>query len=234
MNDAAVATEEQIISLFPEQEAAVCGGWILKTYAKHKQLWIHPLYRILDGNIDERIRICEKIGKYKAAKCVFRIAEYTNYYLRSQLTKEYNYYFKGYAIVSELNLTDKVLAKIAERKQKMCMPEISVVQRKIGDSGASMIELTMLDEKIVQDMSDNKVVGRMWIDTLFLFDASLLSDSILWNVLQFASNNRIKKILVNLAGCDSFPKMYEEYGFQKLYSCYCYEKQEENKDGFAE
>ncbi len=232
MNEAAVEIEEQIVSLFPEQETAVCGGWILKTYAK--QLWVHPLYRILDGDIDERIRICEKIGSYRATKYVFRIAENTNYYLRSRLTEEYNYYFKGYATVGELNLTDKILAKITKDKQKMCIPEIPVIQRKISDSGVGRIELAMSDEEIVQGIPDNKAVGRIWIDTLFLFDASLLSDSVLWNVLQFAVDNRIRKILINLAGCDSFPEMYGEYGFQKLYSCYCYEKQEENKDGFAE
>ncbi|MDE6759386.1 MAG: hypothetical protein K2J90_01760 [Lachnospiraceae bacterium] len=231
MNETAVDTEEQIVSLFPEQETVVCGGWILKMYAK--RLWVHPLYCILDGDIDERIRICEEIGKYKAAKCAFRIAECTNYYLRSRLIEENNYCFKSYATVSELNLTDKMLTRITKGKQKTCIPEISVIQRKNSDSGIGTIELAVADEETIQGKPDGKAVGKMWIDTLFFFDGSLLSDSALWNVLQFAADNRIKKILINLAGCDSLPEMYREYGFQKLYSCYCYEKQEENENEFA-
>lgn len=181
MNETAIDTEKQIINLFPERETAVCGGWILKSYAG--QLWVHPFYRVLKNNTNEGIRICEKIARYKSEKCMFRIVEYTSYYLRSRLTEENNYCFKEYTAVGELNLTDKLPERITNIRQKLCIPKISIIQRKISNSGAGIMELTVEDKGIGRGMPDITAIGRRWMDTLFLFDGNMLRDSALWNVL---------------------------------------------------
>ena len=42
MNEPAIRTEEQIISLFPDRETQVCRGWVLKRM--EGQLLVYPLY----------------------------------------------------------------------------------------------------------------------------------------------------------------------------------------------
>ena len=44
VNEPAIRTEEQIISLFPDRETQVCRGWVLKRM--EEQLWVYPLYYI--------------------------------------------------------------------------------------------------------------------------------------------------------------------------------------------
>ncbi len=42
MNEPAIRTEEQIISLFPDRETLICRGWVLKRM--ERQLLVYPLY----------------------------------------------------------------------------------------------------------------------------------------------------------------------------------------------
>ena len=50
VNEPAIRTEEQIISLFPDKETLVCRGWVLKKM--EGQLLLYPLYYIFsDGAI---------------------------------------------------------------------------------------------------------------------------------------------------------------------------------------
>ena len=48
VNEPAIRTEEQIISLFPDRETQVCRGWVLKRM--EGQLLVYPLYyKFSDG-----------------------------------------------------------------------------------------------------------------------------------------------------------------------------------------
>ena len=42
VNEPAIRTEEQIISLFPDRETLICRGWVLKR--KEGQLWFCRVY----------------------------------------------------------------------------------------------------------------------------------------------------------------------------------------------
>ena len=85
VNEPAIRTEEQIISLFQDRETLVCSGWILKKMGGC--LWVYPLYyKFSQGNIPDSIRKCEEISRRNRTDCVFRIAEHTNYHLSSILT----------------------------------------------------------------------------------------------------------------------------------------------------
>ncbi len=60
MNEPAIRTEEQIISLFPDRETQVCRGWVLKRM--EGQLLVYPLYyKFSEGDIPENIRRCEEM-----------------------------------------------------------------------------------------------------------------------------------------------------------------------------
>ena len=48
VNEPAIRTEEQIISLFPDRETLICRGWVLKRM--EGQLLVYPLYyKFSDG-----------------------------------------------------------------------------------------------------------------------------------------------------------------------------------------
>ena len=103
MNEPAIRTEEQIISLFPDRETLICRGWVLKRM--EGQLLVYPLYyKFSEGDIPENIRRCEEIGRQCGAGCVFRIVEHTNYHLSSILTDN-GYGLEKCGVVGEWNLT---------------------------------------------------------------------------------------------------------------------------------
>lgn len=111
MNEAAVRLEEQIISLFSGFKTEVHHGWILKempccvhnivgyyTNAGRNEdaprnalclpadMVVYPLYcGSSDFGVVDRIRMCEEICRGKSLRLVFRIVEYTNYYLTARL-----------------------------------------------------------------------------------------------------------------------------------------------------
>ncbi len=69
MNEPAIRTEEQIISLFPDRETQVCRGWVLKRM--EGQLLVYPLYyKFSEGDIPENVRRCEEISRQCGAVCV--------------------------------------------------------------------------------------------------------------------------------------------------------------------
>ena len=103
MNEPAIRTEEQIISLFPDRETLICRGWVLKRM--EGQLLVYPLYyKFSEGDIPENIRRCEEIGRQCGAGCVFRIVEHTNYHLSSILTDS-GYGLEKCGVVGECDLT---------------------------------------------------------------------------------------------------------------------------------
>ena len=103
MNEPAIRTEEQIISLSPDRETQVCRGWVLKRM--EGQLLVYPLYyKFSDGDIPENICRCEEIGRQCGAGCVFRIVEHTNYHLSSILTDS-GYGLEKCGVVGEWILT---------------------------------------------------------------------------------------------------------------------------------
>ena len=102
MNEPAIRTEEQIISLFPDRETLVCRGWVMKRM--ERQLLVYPLYyRFSDGDIPENIRRCEEVSRQCGAGCAFRIVEHTNYYLSSILTDN-GYRLEKCGVVGECDL----------------------------------------------------------------------------------------------------------------------------------
>ncbi len=76
MNEPAIRTEEQIISLFPDRETLICWGWVLKRM--ERQLLVYPLYyKFSEGDIPENILLSK--GGLKVdlqnEKCVMVIDE---------------------------------------------------------------------------------------------------------------------------------------------------------------
>ena len=103
MNEPAIRTEEQIISLFPDRETLICRGWVLKRM--EGQLLVYPLYyKFSDGDIPENIRRCEEISRQCGAGCVFRIVEHTNYHL-SSILMDNGYGLEKCGVVGECDLT---------------------------------------------------------------------------------------------------------------------------------
>ena len=105
MNEPAIRTEEQIISLFPGRETFVCRGWVLKKMGE--SLLVYPLYyKFSEGDILENVRRCGEISRQCGAECVFRIVEHTNYHLSAILT-DAGYVLRECGIVSELYLPEQ-------------------------------------------------------------------------------------------------------------------------------
>ncbi len=76
VNEPAIRTEEQIISLFPDRETLICWGWVLKRM--ERQLLVYPLYyKFSEGDIPENILLSK--GGLKVdlqnEKCVMVIDE---------------------------------------------------------------------------------------------------------------------------------------------------------------
>lgn len=216
MNEPAIRTEEQIISLFPDRETFVCRGWVLKRMGG--QLWVYPLYyKFSEGDIAENVRRCEEISRQYGAECVFRIVEHTNYHLSAILT-DAGYVLLECGVVGELYLPDS----------ESCFNRVGKGQdglslRKGADDGSV--------EYIVAE--GGMVIGIKRRELLFLLDGKLLDDVTLENVLQFSKVNGIKNVLADIPETEKLPEEYERVGFQRSYLYRCYQM-EDIRNGFTE
>ena len=179
MNEPAIRTEEQIISLFPDRETLICRGWVLKRM--EGQLLVYPLYyKFSEGDIPENIRRCEEIGRQCGAGCVFRIVEHTNYHLSSILTDS-GYGLEKCGVVGEWNLTGNA----GELCVKGKMPDGLLLKN--GNGGMEYV------------MAGETVIGIKRQGLLFLPDGNL-QDIGMEDIIRFAAANGIVRILADIPG----------------------------------
>lgn len=245
MNEPAVKLEEQIINLFSNTQTEIYDGWILKKFAD--RLLVLPLYNNSPDCVEERIRACEQISRKKKTDCVFRVLENTNFYLNSRLENRH-YTMQNSSIIGELTLTDEVFAKLQVKnmdRRSLSMDFISDEQ----DNGLSA-EASVLLENVMETHEGNclhttlnaakdtdrginelksgkrEIMGIKRSDLLFLFNGMPLCRPIISDILQFALQKGITKVLVNLPGQKHLPERYEQFGFRRAYAYHCYEKQD--------
>ncbi len=207
MNEPAIRTEEQIISLFPDRETQVWRGWVLKRM--EGRLWVYPLYYRFSEDIPENIRRCEEISRQCGAGCVFRIVEQTNYHLSAILTDN-GYGLEKCGVVGQWNLT--------------------------ADTGKPFMEGKMQGGLLLKDRNDGigyvmegeSVVGIKREELLFLQDGNL-SDTDLEKILRFSVTNGIVRILADIPGKEELPEQYGRLGFCRTYLYRCYQKKQEEK-----
>ena len=205
MNEPAIRTEEQIISLFPDRETLICRGWVLKRM--EGQLLVYPLYyKFSEGDIPENIRRCEEISRQCGAGCVFRIVEHTNYHLSSILTDN-GYGLEKCGVVGECDLTRNAGEPCMEGK---IQGELFLNN---GNGGTEYV------------MAGESVVGIKRQGLLFLPDGNL-SDTGLEDILRFAAANGIVKILADIPGKEELPKQYGRLGFRRAYLYRCYQRED--------
>lgn len=208
MNEPAIRTEEQIISLFPNKETQICQGWILKKMGG--RFWVYPLYyKFSQGNILGNIRKCEEISRQNGMGCMFRIVEHTNYYLSSILTDN-GYGLKGCGVVGEWNLT--------EDAGNLCIEENSQFLKSVADGENA--EYVMADS--------DKVIGIKQQGLLFLPDGNLPCVGI-EDILRFGVADGIKRILADIPGKEELPEQYGRLGFRRAYLYRCYQKNQGEK-----
>ena len=213
MNESAIRTEEQIISLFPDRETLICRGWVLKRM--EGQLLVYPLYyKFSEGDIPENIRRCEKISRQCGAGCVFRIVEHTNYHLSSILTDN-GYGLEKCGVVGECSLTGDAGKLCMEGKMQ------GGLFLKNGNGGTEYV------------MAGETVIGIKRQGLLFLPDGNL-SDTGLEDILRFAAANGIVKILADIPGEEELPDQYRRLGFCRAYLYRRYQKKQEEKSSGKE
>lgn len=249
MNEPAVKLEEQIINLFSNTQTEVYDGWILKKFAD--RLLVLPLYNNSPDCVEERIKACEEISRKKEAGCVFRVVENTNFYLNSRLESRH-YTLQDSSIIGELRITDEISTKLQEQsaaEPSLSMEFLSGKQ----DNGLSAEDAVLLGSK--KDLNENaclhtacntacnascktcneaeeaknrkcRMIGIKRSDLLFLFNGLPLCSPNLSDILQFALQKGITKVLVNLPGQRYLPEKYKQFGFQRAYAYHCYEKKE--------
>ena len=213
MNESAIRTEEQIISLFPDRETLICRGWVLKRM--EGQLLVYPLYyKFSEGDIPENIRRCEEISRQCGAGCVFRIVEHTNYHLSSILTDN-GYGLEKCGVVGECSLTGDAGKLCMEGKMQ------GGLFLKNGNGGTEYV------------MAGETVIGIKRQGLLFLLDGNL-SDTGLEDILRFAAANGIVKILADIPGEEELPDQYRRLGFCRAYLYRRYQKKQEEKSSGKE
>ena len=213
MNEPAIRTEEQIISLFPDRETLICRGWVLKRM--EGQLLVYPLYyKFSEGDIPENIRRCEEISRQCGAGCVFRIVEHTNYHLSSILTDN-GYGLEKCGVVGECDLTRNAGEPCMEGK---IQGELFLNN---GNGGTEYV------------MAGESVVGIKRQGLLFLPDGNL-SDTGLEDILRFAAANGIVKILADIPGEEELTEQYGRLGFCRAYLYRRYQKNQEEKSSGKE
>lgn len=213
MNESAIRTEEQIISLFPDRETSICRGWVLKRM--EGQLLVYPLYyKFSEGDIPENIRRCEEISRQCGAGCVFRIVEHTNYHLSSILTDN-GYGLEKCGVVGECSLTGDAGKLCMEGKMQ------GGLFLKNGNGGTEYV------------MAGETVIGIKRQGLLFLLDGNL-SDTGLEDILRFAAANGIVKILADIPGEEELPDQYRRLGFCRAYLYRRYQKKQEEKSSGKE
>lgn len=205
MNEPAIRTEEQIISLFPDRETQVCRGWVLKRM--EGRILVYPLYyKFSDGDIPENIRRCEEIGLQCGAGCVFRIVEHTNYHLSSILTDN-GYGLEKCGVVGGWNLTGDT----GELRMEGKMSEGLFLKN--GNSGTGYV------------MAGESVIGIKRKGLLLLPDGNL-SDTGLEDILRFSVENEIVRMLADIPGKEELPEQYGRPGFRRAYFYRCYQRED--------
>lgn len=213
MNEPAIRTEEQIISLFPDRETLICRGWVLKRM--EGQLLVYPLYyKFSDGDIPENIRRCEEISRQCGAGCVFRIVEHTNYHLSSILTDS-GYGLEKCGVVGECDLTGDAGKLCVKGK----MPDGLLLKN--GNGGTECV------------MEGEAVIGIKRQGLLFLPDGNL-PDISMEDILRFAAANGIVRILADIPGEEEMPEQYGRLGFCRAYLYRRYQKNKEAKSSGKE
>ena len=203
MNEPAIRTEEQIISLFPDRETLICRGWVLKRM--EGQLLVYPLYcKFSEGDIPENIRRCEEISRQCGAGCVFRIVEHTNYHLSSILTDN-GYGLEKCGVVGECDLTRNAGELCMEGKMQ------GELFLKSGNGGTEYV------------MAGETAIGIKRQGLLFLPDGNL-PDTGLEDILRFSMANGIVRILADIPGKEELPEQYGWLGFRRSYLYRCYQK----------
>ena len=208
MNEPAIRTEEQIISLFPDRETQVCRGWVLKRM--EGQLLVYPLYyKFSEGDISENIRRCEEISRQCGAGCVFRIVEHTNYHLSSILTDN-GYGLEKCGVVGECDLTRNAGELCMEGKMQ------GELFLKSGNGGTEYV------------MAGETAIGIKRQGLLFLPDTGLE------DILRFSMANGIVRILADIPGREELPEQYGRLGFRRAYLYRRYQKNQEEKSSGKE
>ena len=211
MNESAVRLEEQVISLFSEWETEICQGWILKKMGRY--LLVYPLYgNCSQMNILDDIHKCEEISCQGSLNCMFRIVEYTNYYLSSVLADN-GYRVEKCCVVGELYLLEKGSCLYESEMQKC---RLFLKQGK----GTETVEYVMAEHDIT--------VGIKRQNLLFLPDGNLPDGTDLEEILQFGVENGITQILADIPGREELPEQYKRAGFSKAYLYRCYQKEEKS------
>lgn len=213
MNESAVRLEEQIISLFPTLKTEVYQGWILK---HSYQTIVYPLYGSFDKNIAERIQACEAISRQKSLNCRFRIVEHTNYYLAARL-EDCGYKLHHSYIVGEWNGNRNAILPGQNLNRKAGTLK-AVLRKEAGEN---------ITEKIVAD--NGSVVGIKRQELLYLPKGKLPYGVDIGDIFQYASDNHISRILVNIPENEELLAYYRKSGFHKAYLYRCYQKEHEEK-----
>lgn len=214
MNEYAIRLEEQIISLFPQQETEVYQGWIIKKEGSH--LCVHPLYSYYpDHNILQSIQRCETISRQNGLDCMFRIAEYTNYHLASVLT-DYGYRLQQCCLIGELQIEqqeDPVYRNdgVTCPETAQCLDSLLIRQTDGGNI-----------EKIISQ--SGMVIGFRRQELLFIPNGDRMDGRMIEQLCRFSQFHGICRIIVNIPGQEELPEEYEKLGCHKVYLCRYYEK----------
>lgn len=211
MNEPAVRLEEQIISLFSSLETEIYQGWVLKETSSH--IVIYPLYGSPNNDIVERIRGCEEISRQKSLSCEFRIVEHTNYHLASRL-EDCGYKIQNCCIVAEHDMNESDFAFNRNLCKEIVKPKVSL-GRMAGMNTT---------ENIVTN--NGTTIGIKRQKLLYLPNGRLPCDVEIDDIFQFAVENQISKILVNISETEGLLAYYEKAGFHKAYYYRCYQKED--------
>lgn len=212
MNEPAVRLEEQIISLFSNLETELYQGWVLKQTSR--KAVVYPLYgaSLSKQDIIDRIKMCEEISRQKSLCCEFRIVEHTNYYLASLL--EDNGYKRHCHIIAEQYVNEWF--DTPDHNKSKAGQERKMVLNKI--------EGTNVAEKVVTN--NGSMIGIMRHELLYLPNGKLSCEVEIEDIFQFAAQNQVSRILVDIPDNEKLAASYRESGFHKAYLYRCYQKED--------
>lgn len=216
MNKLAVKLEEQIISLFSNLETELYQGWVLKQTSS--KMIIYPLYggSLTRQDISDHIKKCESVSRQKSLPCEFRIVEHTNYYLASIL--EDNGYKRH-----DYSIAERYINNYAAPHHN---PNLIIHNPKIHDPKIILTKTAEKNKtkKIIAD--DGSIVGIQRQELLYLPDGNLSCKLKINDIFQFAAENQISRILVNIRENETLSAHYQKSGFRKLYLYHCYQKED--------
>ena len=143
---------------------------------------------------------------------MFRIVEYTNYYLSSVLVDN-GYIVEKCCVVGELYLMETGSCLYESEMQKC---RLFLKQGK----GTETVECVMAEPDIT--------IGIKRQNLLFLSDGNLPDGIDLEEILQFGVENGITQILADIPGREELPEQYKRAGFSKAYLYRCYQQEEKS------